>query len=87
MEFSDEFDIESSSTCDIIERQRKMGESPRLNDRVKGMALGAVLGDRLIDLSDRQIGQLLFDFCWPELYADSPDVIIVSQAIDRKSVV
>jgi hypothetical protein len=34
-------------------------------------------------LSDRQIGQLLFDFCWPELYVDGPELIIVTRAIDR----
>jgi hypothetical protein len=47
------------------------------------VVLGAALGDRLNGLSDRQIGQLLFDFCWPELYVDGPELIIVTQAIDR----
>ena len=47
------------------------------------MVLGAALGDRLNELSDRQIGQLLFDFCWPELYVDGPELVIVTQAIDR----
>jgi hypothetical protein len=34
-------------------------------------------------LSDRQIGQLLFDFCWPELYLNGPELIICTHAIDR----
>ena len=45
--------------------------------------LGNRLDDRLKGFSDRQIGQLLFDFCWPELYVDGPELIIVTQAIDR----
>jgi len=47
------------------------------------VALGGALGDRLIRLSDRQIGQLLFDFCWAELYVGGPELIIVTEAIDR----
>ncbi len=47
------------------------------------MVLGSALSDRLNGLSDRQIGQLLFDLCWPELYVDGPELIIVTQAIDR----
>ena len=45
--------------------------------------LGGTLSDRLNGLSDRQIGQLLFDFCWAELYVDGPELVIVTQAIDR----
>ena len=71
------------STRDIIKRQRKLTESPRPIDRLRAVVLGAALGDRLNELSDRQIGQLLFDFCWPELYVDGPELIIVTQAIDR----
>jgi hypothetical protein len=41
------------------------------------------LGDRLNELSDRQIGQLLFDFCWAAFYLASPELTIVTQAIDR----
>jgi hypothetical protein len=71
------------STRDIIKRQQRLNESPRSIDRLHAVALGAALGDRLNGLSDRQIGQLLFDFCWPELYVDGPELIIVTQAIDR----
>src|SRR5208283_4523845 len=60
----------------IIKRQRKLGESPHPIDRLRAVVLGGAL-------SDRQIGQLLFDFCWPELYVDGPELIIVTQAIDR----
>jgi hypothetical protein len=71
------------STRDIIKRQRTLSESPRPIDRLHAVVLGAALSDRLNGLSDRQIGQLLFDFCWPELCVDGPDLVIVTQAIDR----
>ena len=76
-------DDEPRSTRYLIERQRKLGESPRPIDRLRAVALGNALSDRLNGLSDHQIGQLLFDFCWPELYVDGPELIIVTQAIDR----
>jgi hypothetical protein len=71
------------STRYLIERQQKLSESPRLIDRLHAVVLGGALGDRLNGLSDRQIDQLLFDFWWPELYVDGPELIIVTQAIDR----
>jgi hypothetical protein len=71
------------SARDIINRQRKLSESARPIDRLRAVVLGAALGDRLNGLSDRQIGQLLFDFCWPDLLVDGPELIIVKQAIDR----
>jgi hypothetical protein len=71
------------STRDIIRRQHTLSESSRLIDRLHAVVLGAALRDRLNDLSDCQIGQLLFDVCWPELYVDGPELIIVTQAIDR----
>jgi hypothetical protein len=83
VELDDEFDDEPRSTRYLIERQRKLGESPRPIDRLRAVALGGALGDRLNELSDHQIGQLLFDFCWPELYVDGPELSIVTQAIDR----
>ena len=82
MELDNECDDELS-TCCLIKRQRKLGESPLLIDRLTAMILGSALGHRLNELSDRQIGQLLFDFCWPECYFNSPELIIVTQAIDR----
>jgi hypothetical protein len=80
VELDDEFDDEPRSTRHLIGRQRKLGESARPIDR---LAVGGALSDRLNGLTDRQIGQLLFDFCWPELYVDGPELIIVTQAIDR----
>ena len=71
------------STRDIINRQRKLAESPRPIDRLHAVVLGAALSIRLNGLSDRQIGQLLFDFCWPELYVNCPELIICTHAIDR----
>jgi hypothetical protein len=83
VELDDEFDDEPRSTRYLIERQRKLGESRRPIDQLRALAVGGTLSDRLNGLSDRQIGQLLFDFCWPELYVDGPELIIVTQAIDR----
>ena len=83
VESDDEFDDEPRSTRYLIKRQRTLGESPRPIDRLRAVVLGGALSDRLNGLSDRQIGQLLFDFCWPELYVDGPELIIVTQAIDR----
>ena len=82
VELDDEFDDEPSIR-DLIERQRKLGESPRPIDRLRAVVLGGALGDRLNGLSDCQIGQLLFDFCWPELYLNGPELIICTHAIDR----
>src|ERR1035441_502879 len=56
VELDDEFDDEPTSTRYLIERQRKLGESPRPIDRLTAMVLGGALGDRLNGLSDRQIG-------------------------------
>jgi hypothetical protein len=83
VELDDEFGDEPRSTRYLIERQRKLGESPRPIDRLRAVVLGGTLSDRLNELSDRQIGQLLFDFCWPELYVDGPELIICTHAIDR----
>jgi hypothetical protein len=68
---------------DLIERLRKLGESPRPPDHLYAVVVDSALTDRLNELSDRQIGQLLFDFCWPECYFSSPELTIVTQAIDR----
>lgn len=67
----------------MIERLRKLGESPRPLNQLYALAVGSALDDRMNGFSDRQIGQLLFDFCWPECYFNSPELIIVTQAIDR----
>jgi hypothetical protein len=83
VELDDEFDDEPRSTRYLIERQRKLGESPRPLDHLYAVAVGGALSDRLNELSDRQIGQLLFDFCWAECYFNSPELIICTHAIDR----
>src|ERR1019366_7908471 len=82
VELDDEYDDEPSIR-NLIKRQRKLGESPLLIDRLRAAVFGSALSHRLNGLSDRQIGQLLFDFCWPESYFNSPELIIVTQAIDR----
>ena len=82
VEFDDEYDDELS-TRDLIKRQQKLGASPLVVDRLTAMVLGGRLDERLQGFSDRQIGQLLFDFCWPELDVDGPELTIVTQAIDR----
>src|ERR1035441_622605 len=46
VELDDEFDDEPRSTCCLIKRQRKLGESPLLIDRLTAMVLGGALSDR-----------------------------------------
>ena len=82
MEFHDGFG-EDLSTHDLIMRQQKLGASPLVVDRLSAMGLGNTLRDRLNAMSDRQIGQLLFDFCWTQMYVDGPELGLVTQAIDR----
>jgi microcystin-dependent protein len=55
----------------LIERLRKLRESPRPRDHLYAVVVDSALTDRLNELSDRQIGQLLFDFCWAQL----PDLL------------
>jgi hypothetical protein len=80
--FDDEYDDEPSTRY-LIERQWKLSESPHPIDRLRAVVLAGALRDRLNGVSDRQIGQLLFDFCWPECYFNSPELIMITQAIDR----
>ncbi len=82
VELDDEYDDEPSIR-NLIERLRKLGESPRPLDRLYAVAVDSALSDHLNELSDHQIGQLLFDFCWAECYFNSPELTIVTQAIDR----
>ena len=51
VELDDEFDDEPRSTCYLIKRQRKLGESPRPIDRLRAMVLGGALSDRLNGLA------------------------------------
>jgi hypothetical protein len=71
VELNDEYDDEPRSTRNLIERQRKLGESRRPIDRLRAVVLGGALSDRLNELSDRQISQLLFDFCWPDVVTEN----------------
>jgi hypothetical protein len=83
VELDDEYEDEPKSIRNLIERLRKLGESPRPVDQLYAVAVNVALTDRLNELSDRQIGQLLFDFCWAECYFNSPELTMVTQAIDR----
>jgi hypothetical protein len=78
-----ELDDEPKSIRNLIERLRKLGESLRPRDRLYAMVVSGALSDRLDELSDRQAGRLLFDFCWAECHVASPEAAIVTQAIDR----
>lgn len=82
MESNDKFH-EDLSTYDLIKRQQKLGASPLVVDRLSAIALGATLHDRLNALSDRQVGQLIFDFCWDQMYMEGPELSLVTQAVDR----
>jgi hypothetical protein len=79
-----DFDDELSTRY-LIKRQRKLGESLRPIDQLRAVVLGGALGDRLNKLSDRQIGQLFFDFCWPELYVDGPYLINAARSVTQVS--
>jgi len=82
VELGDEYDDEPSIR-NLMERLRKLGASLRPVDRLYAVAVDRALTVRLNELSDRQIGQLLFDFCWASFYLASPELTIVTQAIDR----
>jgi hypothetical protein len=82
VEFHDGFG-EDLSTHDLIKRQQKLSASPLVIDRLSAIALGGTLHDRLNAMSDRQIGQLIFDFCWVQMYMEGPELSLVTQAIDR----
>jgi hypothetical protein len=83
VELDDEFDHEPKSIRNMIERLRKLGKSPRPRDHLYAVVVDSALTDRLNELSDRQIGQLLFDFCWAQCYVFSAQLTIVMQATDR----
>jgi hypothetical protein len=83
VELDGEFDDQPKSIRDVIERLRKLGESLRPRDRLYAVIVDSTLTDRLHELSDRQVGQLLFDVCWPRCCFPSPELTIVTQAIDR----
>jgi hypothetical protein len=83
VELDDEFGDEPKNIRNLIERLRKLGESPRPLDHLRAVVVDRALTDRLNELRDRQIGQLLFDFCWAAFYLASPELTIVTQAIDR----
>jgi hypothetical protein len=83
VELDHEFDDEPKSIRNLIEHLRKLGESLRPRDHLYAVAVDSELTDRLNKLSDRQIGQLLFDLCWAECFVASPEATIVTQAVDR----
>ncbi len=83
VELDYECDDEPRSIRNLIERLRELGQSPRPLDRLYAVAVDRAMSDRLNELSDRQIGQLLFDVCWAECYFNSPELMIVTQAVDR----
>ena len=83
MELDDKYDDGPKSIRNLIARLRKLRESLRPRDHLYAVAVDSALTDRLDELSDRQIGQLLFDFCLAECYVPSPELTIVMQAIDR----
>jgi hypothetical protein len=68
----------------LIDKQRKLAKSDQPVERAT-IALGATgaLQERLPDLNDRQIGQLMFDIVWDELPLVSPAMTITTEATHR----
>ncbi|MFZ0885560.1 MAG: hypothetical protein WAN14_19310 [Candidatus Acidiferrales bacterium] len=69
---------------ELIERQRRFARSGDILERVVGTLYQAsVLGKRLAELSDRQVGQLLTDIVGDRLTVSGPETTICQQATLR----
>jgi len=69
---------------ELIERQRRFARSGDIFEQVVDTLYQAgVLGKRLAELTDRQIGQLLFDVVGDRLTISGPETTICQQAMLR----
>src|SRR5271167_3377582 len=68
----------------IIEAQRTLMDSKHPFEQVVGtLWVAGTLKRRLAQLTDRQIGQLLWDHVWDELTLFGPDAAICEHAVRR----
>ena len=68
----------------LIEEQRRLSVSKNPFERVVGaLRLAGLLKKELASLSDKSIGQLMFDHLWNELNLLSPEMTICSEATER----
>jgi hypothetical protein len=70
----------------VITEYAKLTNSPEPYERVVGaLCVAGILTHRLTLLSDREIGQLVFDYVWTELRWSSPQMAICEEAAQRLS--
>lgn len=68
----------------LIREQRNAAAEPTIAGRVAGcLILTAQLQERLLRLSNDQIGQVLFDFVGSEMDVLSPEAAVTAEAIFR----
>ena len=70
------------SVSELFKYQRRMAKSHDLNERLKTLWIGALLGERLEGCSDRQIGDLL-SIVQDGLGLFSPDFVVCEHATRR----
>jgi hypothetical protein len=69
---------------ELIKKQRELVDSDNRMKRLAGaLLIPAVLAERLAELADRQVGQLLLDEVWPGLSPLGPESTICLHAVDR----
>jgi len=68
---------EDVTVCGLIEMQRRLANSEKLFERLVGTLWAAgMLDERLAQLTDRQIGQLMFDAVADQLSILRPETMI-----------
>ena len=68
---------EDFTVCGLIEMQRRLANSEKLFERLVGTLWAAgMLDERLAQLMDRQIGQLMFDAVADQLSILRPETMI-----------
>ena len=75
---------EKISLEDIIEEQRRLSASANPFERVVGsLCVAGLLQQRLAELTDAAVGQLMFDYLWNEMNLLSPEMTICQAATER----
>jgi hypothetical protein len=80
----DDHDSAELGIEDLIELQRSLMRSESRFERVVGtLCVAGLLKERLDAVSDRAVGQLMFDYVWNDMNALSPELAICEVATDR----